>query len=340
MRNPIIFFLPIAMASFCVILSSCKDDDPPAKPKLSFKTTAMEVIESDGVIEIEIVLDKPASEDIEIEYSLSGTAQDYETATQQSPDPDYQVTSDKYGEVEIEKGSTTGIIEITLWSDAYIENDETIEVTIEDVDSENIEITRDDEANITLLQEDGMAVLLSWPAPSGASVADMDFFVRIGANSTTWSGVVTGSVFRSNADFEEVFIPKTFTGEYFNLPFANTTFGFTYNYYSGTLDPLNFKVTFGEFTNGQLEAQSGFQVFNGTYTAANIFAWTTAYPTSIGQTMKLVNGQFVELSSTIAIPPSGSRVVSGMDQILNRSAYGTHFNRPPLPEKYKKLLLK
>lgn len=340
MRNPITSIPPlIVFTASCFILASCKDDEPPAKPKLSFTKTTLEVVESDGIIEVEVSLDKPASQNIEIEYSLSGTAQDYETATQNNP-PDYAVTSERYGEIDIEKGATTGIIEITLLSDDYIEDDETIEITINDVNSEEIEITRDDEANITLTQEDGMAILLSWPVPSGASVADMDFLVRIGPNSTTWDGIVTGSIYRSNSIFEEVFIPKAYIGEYFDLGYTNTIFGFTYNYYSGTLDPLNFKVTFGEFTGGQLEPETGFQIFEGSYTASNINTWSTSYPTSIGQTMRLNNGQFTELSSPITIPLSGSRV-SGIDKVLSRQLFGMpQFKRPLMPEKYRNILLK
>ena len=57
---------------------------------------------------------------------------------------DYEVISD-YLELEIPKGETIGIIELDLYSDSDFEDDETIELSIEEVDSEAIEITREDE---------------------------------------------------------------------------------------------------------------------------------------------------------------------------------------------------
>ena len=38
--------------------SSCKDDEPAAKPKLSFSQSTMTVNEGDGTIDVELVLDK------------------------------------------------------------------------------------------------------------------------------------------------------------------------------------------------------------------------------------------------------------------------------------------
>src|SRR5688500_10969260 len=104
MRKYILPLLSLAiLIAFGIGLSSCKKDDPEpvVAPKLSFSSPTTEVKESDGVIEIEVVLDKPAATDITVEYSLDGTAVDPETAGQNQA-PDYEVLTER-GEIEIEQ---------------------------------------------------------------------------------------------------------------------------------------------------------------------------------------------------------------------------------------------
>ena len=74
----IISILTLAISS--LILSSCKEDEPPTKPKLSFSEATKTINEADGKIEIKIKLDKGAFEDVTIAYELSGTALDKVTA--------------------------------------------------------------------------------------------------------------------------------------------------------------------------------------------------------------------------------------------------------------------
>ena len=57
-----------------LVLSSCKDDEPFVKPKLSLDESTMTVNEAAGTIEVDFVLDKAYSSDITIEYDLGGTA--------------------------------------------------------------------------------------------------------------------------------------------------------------------------------------------------------------------------------------------------------------------------
>jgi hypothetical protein len=118
-KYSVLFLSAFTLGSFVFVFTSCDDDEPPAKPKLAFATSEMTVKESDANLQIQVVLDKPANEDITIEYSLSGTAKDDVSAGSTLP-TDYVVVSD-YLELEIPKGETTGISELELISDTDFE---------------------------------------------------------------------------------------------------------------------------------------------------------------------------------------------------------------------------
>lgn len=300
------------LTGFGIFFTSCDDDEPPAKPKLSFETATLTVKESDADLIINVVLDKAATEDITIDYSISGTAVEYVTATANSVSPDYEITSE-LGEIEIDKGETTGTIEIDLYSDGFLEpTDETIEISIEDVDSDQIEITRDDDMVITVEQEDGLLVLLEWPDPSVTGQADMDLVLRVGQNTTTWQGVLDVSYDESFEGPEGIFIPKAYS-----FP----AYGLSYVYYDGTLNPLEFTVTFADYTNKAFEAESGFDTFDVTYTTANINKWTSLSTTIVVQTLLKTNGVF-GTPSAVTVPPAGSRIGSSDSFIhtLNRTS--------------------
>lgn len=139
----------LSICSVCALivlgLSSCKDDDEPfVKPKLSIATETVTIAENGGTAEVEIVLDKAAPTDITVEYSLGGTAV--------SP-ADYSVVGTE-GEIDIPQGQTSATIEITIVDDAVFEGNETIEIELQDVNSDDIEITNDDEATITITEND------------------------------------------------------------------------------------------------------------------------------------------------------------------------------------------
>ena len=289
---------------FGLFFTACDDDEPPVKPKLSFGVSTLTTKESDANLIIEIVLDKAASEDITIDYSLGGTAIDEITAGT-TADPDYEVISD-YLEVEIEKGETTGTIELDLYTDGIIEDDENIEISIEDVDSDQIEITRDDEINITLKQEDGMVVVLEWPAPTADKSADMDIILRVGQNTTTWDGVLNVAIEESFQGPEILFIPKAVS-----FP----AFGLSYVYYDGTLDPLEFTATFIDYTNQTPEPVASRESFDVTYTALNKNKWTDISTTIVVQTM-LKTGEVFSTPSAVVVPAAGSRVSSSSDNFV------------------------
>ncbi len=296
-KYSILFVTGVVLSLLSAMLSSCKKNhETPAKPKLSFSETTKTVKESDGTINITMRLDQPSPEAIDVTWELGGTATD-KVAAGTTGNTDYEITS-SYLDTKIKKGDTTGTITIKLYSDVLLEDDEIIEITIKNVDSNNIEITRDDVIKITLQQEDGLLVGLQWPAPTATLNADMDIILRYGANTSTWDGILTGSANPSFTGPEYVFIPNVVT-------FA--AYGVSYTYYDGTLDPLNFTVTFAHFANGAFEATALQQTFNATYTAANKNKWTDPNTTLVVQTFEKVSGAFT-IPSAITVPASGSRM--------------------------------
>lgn len=302
-------------------LSSCsKDDDkePEVKPQLSFAVGEMTVNEADGTAEIEIVLDKAASEDIVVEYELAGTAQDAETATDETDLPDYEIADDEHGEVEIAKGETTGTINITLFTDFAVEDSETIEIAIVDVDSDLVEITRDDEIEVTLEQEqDGAFVVLEWDDELHTDV-DMDLFVRVTAigQDVAATSVVWGSAQESTTSPEFIFIPASF---------QNARFGLSYTYYAGTAEPLDFTATFIDVVDGTFEEVIDRDLYEGTYTLANINKWTSLTTTKVVQTFEIVNGEFTNFSE-ITESTAGSRVDTSVKLSPSTKKQPTRFN--------------
>lgn len=131
--------------------SSCKEDEPPTKPKLSFAENEISVNESVGIVEVEVVLDKAHSKDLRIDYELGGTADDQDAVG--TANADYEILS-RYGVVEIEAGETSAVIEIQIFDDAMYEDDETIEITLFDTNTDEIELTADNEVVITILNND------------------------------------------------------------------------------------------------------------------------------------------------------------------------------------------
>ncbi|HYG19904.1 MAG TPA: Calx-beta domain-containing protein [Ohtaekwangia sp.] len=283
--------------------TSCsKDDDDPKsqeKAKLSFALAELTVNEADGTFEVEIILDKAASEDFVVEYEIDGSAQDDATASDETPPSDYEFVGDR-GEVEIPAGETSAVIEIRLFPDFLVENDETIELSIVDVDSDEVEITRDDEMEIIVGQEqDGILVALEWDDELYTDV-DLDLFIRVAAlgDDVAAQGVAWGSVTESTQSGEVLFIPASIN---------NALFGMSYTYYSGTADPLNFTATFIDVVDGEFEAEDERESFDGTYTLDNINQWTNASSTKVSQTFEIVAGEFTNFSDIVA-PGTGSRM--------------------------------
>ncbi len=293
-----LFLSGLVITFFALAISACSDDDPEpvVKPKLSFNESTLTVNESSGIVEVEVVLDKPATEDISITYELSGSAVDAVFGDANDISSDYEILTD-YLEVEIEAGETTGVIEIGLYSDFYWEGSEVIDISIESVDSDEVEITREDEIEVVILQEDGLIVLLEWPRVELDSLADMDLVLRAGSSTSTLEDVVALSADGAFTGGELVFIPKA----------PNLAYGLSYVYYEGTYNRLPFKVTFTDLVNGTAEPAAQRQVFEATYTKANLNKWTNFNTTLIVQTLEK-SGVGFATPSQITVPISGSRV--------------------------------
>ncbi len=307
-----LFLSGLVLSFFALAISACSDDDEPvAKPKLSFSESTLTVNEADGIIEIEVTLDKPATEDITITYELDGTAIDKVTADANQVNYDYEITSD-YLEVEIEQGETTGVIEIELSSDLAIEEDETIEISIEDVDSNDIEITRDDDLEITIVQEDGLLILLEWEYPVTPDSVDMDLFF--------WAENDAGTLGLTNLNSTR---PSYQSPEGFFLPTAildDGTYGLSCNYYFGKVDQMDFSLTFIEIVNN---VDASTTVRTGRYTLDNINRWDeTEMDPLLVQTFEKAGTDFKDFSE-IDIPDAGSRVNSSTNIISSMNKHQT-----------------
>lgn len=135
--------------------TSCKEDEPPVPPKVSFAESAMTVDEDAGTIEIEVVLDKPYGKDLTIDIDFGGTANDQEDHG--TANADYEVQGD-HDAVTIESGETVGLITIDILPDAAFEEDETIEIRLVDTNTADVQLTSDDEIVITITNDDAQVV--------------------------------------------------------------------------------------------------------------------------------------------------------------------------------------
>lgn len=292
MRKYVTLLSSLSALALLVFVSSCKDDEPPAPAQLSFASPSATVNEADGLIEVEVVLDKPAAEDFTVEYELDGDAIDAATVGEDEAH-DYEINEDEndYGEIDIAKGATSGKIQIQLKSDFDIEDPETIQISITNVDSDKIEITRDDDTEITIEQEDGLAIRLGWAETS----VDLDLLVRVGETTDTWLGVITGSLYGHP---EIAFIPNAF---------GDAAFGMSYTYYSGAVEPLNFTVDFIELIDGEIEPQANWQTFTAQYTLDNINEWEDLSTTQVVQTFTRSGDNWTNFTE-ISVPATGSRI--------------------------------
>lgn len=290
----------IALYAVVLFFSSCKDDEPFVKPKLSFAKSTLTVKESDEDLEIEVVLDKPFNEDIVVEYAIKGTAVEKVNASQTSA-PDYEILED-YGEVEILKGETTGIIKIDLYSDLQFEDDEVIELEITDVDNENIELTRDDEIEITVQQEDGYFVVLEWGVNQGEDYkdVDMDLFLWAENSSSELVLAIILSAQGSTVSPEFAFLPTAGLGD--------GTYGLSCNYYSGTQEPMNFQVRFIKIVNNDDVSTI---TRKATYTLANVNPWDTSKINPLLALTFEKSGNDINTISEITVHPQNSRVATG-----------------------------
>lgn len=275
---------------------------------VSFATAARTVVESDGLIDIDLTLDKVASQALTVNYSFNynfeqRTAIDAVWAAEEgipSQYYDFAVEGGTYGTVTIPAGSTTGKITLRLYSDFMLEDPEMIEITLTGV-SAGGQLGTAVKHTITVEQEDGRLVGLLWDETY--TDVDMDMFLWWGEDENSFEA--NPLAMSANADtentYEIIFIPKVLIDEV-----VDATFGLSLVYYSGTADPLEFKTRFLDFENGDFVGTA--QDFDGSYTLANINEWDQASGTDpqIEQTFVLAGGEFTTISP-ITTPASGSR---------------------------------
>ena len=171
-----------ALAVLGIGLSSCKDDEPYVKPNLTVSNATLTVAEGAGTVQVEFVLDKGAPENFTIEYSLTGTAI--------SP-ADYTIVG-KEGEVEIASGGTSATVQIQIVSDAIYEGNETIEISIEDVSSDNIVVTNNDETEVTITDDDPQIQLSMAVAAVTKNEDDEEVVVEINLSNPAAQAVTVG----------------------------------------------------------------------------------------------------------------------------------------------------
>jgi hypothetical protein len=185
----------LVVCSLCAIVavgigfSSCKDEEPFVKPNLSVKTESITVAESGGTVQVEFVLDRGAPGDITIEYELRGTAT--------SP-ADYSVTGTE-GEVAIANGQTSGIVTIQIVSDAVYEGDETIEVSIEDVSSDDVLITNNDETEIKITDDDPQITVSMATAAVTINEDTEELAVEVKLSAASSQAITVGYTFTGDA---------------------------------------------------------------------------------------------------------------------------------------------
>jgi hypothetical protein len=289
-----------------MVITITEDD---SKPEANFTVTSMTVNEADGLLELEVTIDSEAGQDLVIAYELSGTAVDSLRAWD-----DDELSADYYingvsGELEIPEGETSATISLQLYTDFIVESTtvpETIVITLKDND--NAQAGSDDVLTINLKQQDGRAILLEWEATG----VDMDLFYWIGDFGADPQDLGTMPAFWSTSEStvsgELVFIPDNLPELMTNGATADATFGVSYNYYSGTVSPMTFDVTFVDIVNGLAEAEASRDHFSATYTTININPWYENETNPlIVQTFDKDNGAYVNVSD-IVVPDEGSRV--------------------------------
>lgn len=298
------------MFGVALTISACKDDDPPVPPTVAFAEKTMTVKESDGTIQVKVVLDKAAPEAITVKYTFSGTAVEYVAAAGEH-NSDYEITSD-YKEVTIAKGESEGIIELELYSDSDVEDDETIVLTIESVTPEEVKPAVPDDVTITVKQEDGLLIGLAWGEAGQPAYTDVDMdLVLWGANDAGTLAPAYGYVGYAGDYITSMLESTTPNYEYMFLPGVvdDGNYGISANYYSGTQDPMKFKVSFVPVVNG---TNGTAIVKDGTYTVQNVNPWANEDLGSdvlLAATFKKTGATFSDFSE-ITVAASGSRMAT------------------------------
>jgi hypothetical protein len=272
------------------------DEDEGDVVHISFDESS--IVTSEDVTELSVVLNlsKPAPEKLVLTYTLDGTALDSVFAFENDAAflSDYYVVNGEGGEIVIEKGATTASIDLHIYTDYYLENDETIEISLTtnsiaaDVESGAVEIQ--------VNQQDGRVIQLEWED----SGADMDLLLWAAKPGEELEGFVA-SAFGYTDRPETVIFPDI-------LELPDGDFGVSPIYYSGTDDALNFLVAHVTFADGDF--LDDVTVKEAKYTLDNINnTWgqqTGGQIPLVAQTFTKRDGVYGNISA-ITVAAEGSR---------------------------------
>jgi hypothetical protein len=118
--------LPVCILSLLVLVGACDSNNVMTDPSISFGDSSYQVSEASEGVDVEVVLDQPASENITVPLTLGGSA----IAGVDYQDPDSTT-------VTIAQGSETGTFSITPIDNASLDSqDRTIELSLNAEDLE------------------------------------------------------------------------------------------------------------------------------------------------------------------------------------------------------------
>src|SRR5690606_10882500 len=142
---------PALITCIAAGIISCGKDDPAPRITVAFSGTSMTVSENDGTISVGVELNQPYGKDLNIEYSVSGTASDQDNVGTAAADFQIEGT---HGVVSIPAGSTEGTINITIMNDNIYEENETIVLRIIDASTGDVQMGDASEFVITITRDD------------------------------------------------------------------------------------------------------------------------------------------------------------------------------------------
>lgn len=289
----------IFLIAFIVIVfqfSSCKDEEV-SPAIISFSKITSTVSEGVGTASIAIKLDKAAPGEIEVSFTLLGTAQ---------ANSDYTTT----GLVKIPSGSLEGVLMIDIIDDAVFEFDpeveivfgEALQITLSGVSGNGkLSESSDDLNHLLIIQENdpvarSLTIGLSWDAGDMTpGDVDMDlilFFIDPSGNASILAAANSIGI-----NFEAIAV---------GTPAPDGIYGLAYRYFEGSSDNVTFTATFTA-ENGTLPGGGSTTSFTGLYTQANVNGDMSENATvEIVQTFEKKGLNYIAISA-ITIPATGSR---------------------------------
>jgi hypothetical protein len=291
------------------------DETAEGRPKISFAVASLTVNEADGLkgyTNVRVLLDKAAPEALTLNYSIASNAVDsitYSENRRQFDDYDYFINSEEVGVIEIPKGATEAVIELQInpIEFDYEPTDEVIAFTLESVTA-SAQLGTQKTTQVIIEEQDGEVVELSWTASTNN--ADMDLFMWVPIDEENFRFRMKAALENTTGP-ERLLIPDIITNGALGAAVDGAFFGFSYVYYSGTENALNFSVKVLHFNDGQLQstADSNIPTETATYTLANINPWNTDEGTNpiITHWMIFEDGDFSEMPE-IGVPTEGSRM--------------------------------